>query len=77
MSFVTIHETGADALRVDSWFNGEAYAIHFGEGGAPSRTLWLQGDGATEIRDHVEALESMNPNMEARKIWLHAIDTYT
>lgn len=79
MSFVTIHKSGADAdaLRVDSWWNGEAYAIHFGENGSPSRTLFLQGDDASAVRQRVEAVEAATPDLDTRLVWLRAVEDFT
>lgn len=76
MAYTTIHESGQDGdkMRVDSWHNGGAYAVHFGENGSPSRTIFVQGDSASELRADVDAMEESDPGRPTREIWLEAVD---
>lgn len=75
---VTIHKSGqgADALRVDSLYNGGAYNILFGEAGAPMRNLFFQGDDATQLRDEFDALETAEPETPTRDLWFRVLDPY-
>lgn len=78
MSAIVIHQSGsgADLLRVTSYGNGLSYAINFGEGGAPSRDLFFQGDDATALRDDFDAAENAEPEKLTRAIWLDLLDPY-
>lgn len=78
MNIVTIHDSGigGDRLRVDSHGNGLAYAFQFGEAGSPMRTLFFQGDDASQIRDEFDNLESANPEMPTREAWFTLLDPY-
>ena len=78
MSFVTIHESGRgpNALRVDSWHNGSAYAIHLGGAGSPMRSLFMQGDDAIELRASFDGAEEFWPEKPTREIWLHTVEPY-
>ena len=75
---VVIHSSGAgaDKLEVVSYHNGGAYALHFGEGGAPCRTLFFQGDDATELRAGYDAREEAQPDALCRDIWLGLADPH-
>lgn len=78
MQIVTIHESGsgADKMRVESWGNGWAYAIHFGEGDGPFRTKWFQDDDAAQLREEVETIETAQPEILTRDAWLLALDPH-
>lgn len=79
MSFVTIHKSGAgaEALCVDSWYNGAAYAIHFGDTTArPFRSIFFQGGAATQLREDFDTLETMEPETDTRDIWFRVLDPY-
>lgn len=78
MNTVTIHESGAsgDKLRVDSIGNGMAYAVHFGETGAPMRDLFFQGEDATILRADFDALEDAQPDESTRSVWLFILGDY-
>ena len=73
-----IHKSGngADALQIVSHGNGLAYAVQFGESGAPMRTLFFQGDDASTIRADYDAMESAFPDQPCRDLWLRVIDPY-
>lgn len=78
MNSVMIHQSGigAEALSVVSYGNGLAYLLKFGSAGNPSRDLYLQGDDATAFRDEFDAMETANPEMPSRDIWLAVSDPY-
>lgn len=78
MNAVTIHESGhgADKLQVISYGNGLAYAFNFGEAGAPMRTVFLQGEDATDMRDEFDAIEAHEPERLSRDIWDSLLDPY-
>ena len=75
---ITIHKsgTGSEKLQIDSFYNGGAYNVSFGEAGSPMRNLFFQGDDALQLRDDFDAMESANVEISAREIWLRAIDPY-
>ncbi len=75
---ITIHKsgTGSEKLKVDSFYNGGAYNVSFGEAGSPMRNLFFQGDEATILRDEFDTLEQLNPEISAREIWLRVVDPY-
>lgn len=77
-SQVTIHQSGAQAgkFQVVSYGNGTAYAFQFGEAGSPMRTLFLQGDDASQIRAEFDAIEAANPDTLTRDAWLEVLDPY-
>jgi hypothetical protein len=78
MTGIVIHQSGegAELLRVTSYGNGLSYAFNLGEGGSPSRDLFLQGDDASELRDAFAAMETAFPDKLTRDIWLELIDNY-
>jgi len=78
MQSVTIHDSGkaGDRVRVDSYGNGTAYNISFGEAGAPMRNLFFQGDDATALRDEFDQHENARPSMLTRDVWLAVLDPY-
>lgn len=78
MNQIDIHASGygADRFRVTSYGNGTAYAFHFGEAGSPMRTLFLQGEDATRIREEYDAAETRNPETPCRDHWLAVLDPY-
>ena len=78
MRDVTIHESGqgADMLRVNSLGNGRAYAIEFGEAGAPMRNLFFQGDDATDLRARFDIIKSRRADKPTRDIWLSLLDEH-
>jgi hypothetical protein len=78
MTRVEIHKSGngADTLQVVSHGAGLAYAIQFGESGAPMRNLFFQGDDASAIRADYDAAEIAAPGTPSRDIWLRAVDPY-
>lgn len=71
-SIVTIHNT--PGFHVDSHGNGFAYAINFGAAPGPYRTFWVQGETALEVREHVERLETEDPDRDFSEIWASALD---
>ena len=78
MTFVTIHRSGesSDCLRVDSCHNGAEYAVHFGAGTGPFRTLFFQGDDAADLRASFDALEEREPETPSRDHWLTVLDPH-
>lgn len=78
MAFVTIHDSGdgSERIRVDSYFNGGAYNVSFGQAGTPMRNVFLQGDDAAEFRDQFDAWETREPETPSRDIWSALIDPY-
>ena len=75
MAYVTIHESGsgADKVKVDSYWNGAAYNISFGEAGSPMQNIFFQGEDALELRYVFEDIDEATPDREA---WLEAVDPY-
>lgn len=75
---ITIHESGngADKFKVISYNNGLAYNFCFGEGGSPSRNIFLQGDDAIQIREQFDVAETLNPDKLTREIWFELLDPY-
>lgn len=78
MQSVTIHQSGegADKMQVISYGNGTAYAANFGETGSPMRSIYFQGEDATQIRNEFDALENSEPDTETRDIWMRVLDPY-
>jgi hypothetical protein len=75
---ITIHKSGAggEKLQVDSFYNGRAYSVSFGEAGSPMRNLFFQGDDATVLRDEFDTLDELNPEILTRDLWLRVLDPY-
>jgi len=78
MSHITIHDSGegAERLRVDSYDNGTAYNVSFGEAGSPMRNIYFHGDHATALRETFDAIEAINPDKPTRDVWFDALDPY-
>jgi hypothetical protein len=78
MTFIRIHESGRGCkkITVDSWYNGGAYNVSFGEAGSPMRNIYFQGDDAIAIRDEFDALETAEPETLSRDLWLRVLDPY-
>ena len=78
MTRVEIHRSGAgaDCLAIESHGNGLAYSVQFGESGHPMRTLYFQGDDATELRAQYDRAETLEPENYCRKLWLSILENY-
>ena len=78
MSFATIHTsgTGSEKLTVDSWHNGLAYNVQFGEAGSTMRNVFIQGEDAETLRGNVDDWEGREPETSCREIWLESVSHY-
>lgn len=72
----SLDASGTNRLTVTSHGNGVAYAVQMGSTGEPMRTLFLQGDDATTLRDEFDAMEQARPYLATRDIWLLVLDAY-
>lgn len=65
-----IHDSGkgAERIRVDSYHNGLAYNIFFGEFRSPMRNVFLQGDDAAAFRDQWGEVSAGQPGRDDHDI---------
>jgi len=78
MKQIDIHDSGqgAERLRVTSFGNGAAYAFNFGDLNSPMRTLWMDGNDASDIREEFDTAETLHPEKLTREVWLSVLDPY-
>lgn len=78
MGFVTIHRSGTDAnfVQVDSYHNGGAYNVSFGEAGTSMRNVFLQGDDALVFREQWDAIEARHPDRLTFEVITEIMDDY-
>ena len=76
--FIPIHTSGHGAahLRVDSYHNGAAYNVSFGEAGSPMLNVFLQDDDAAQFRADWDAAEADDPERETAEIIRHLLDDH-
>ena len=75
---VMIHKSGndEDTLRIFSHGNGCTYSVYFGEVGSPMHNLWFQDQDATALHNEFINMETANPSMATRDVWLAVLDSY-
>jgi len=63
-----------DGFTVDSYSNGTAYNVCFGEAGTPMRNVFVQGGDAVELSDRIEAMECVAPTMAYVDMYAEALE---